>query len=573
MAGLHSSRRSRGTVAVCGIALALTVVFVCLAPAYGATFDERARHTHGEQVLEFLRGRLPFSAFTPDETGRHLYGALFDTSAAWLHERLGGNVWEERHYLGAAFAGAGLLATGLLALRLAGAPAGVLAMALLALSPRYVGHAANNPKDMPFAVLCAFALLAFTLVRAAPPFLSWPRATLVGLALALPLNVRPGGLLFVAYFGCLLAALTIRARAWAPRELAASLSRLTLVVIVALTAGTIFWPWAQQNPLVRPVEALFQVSHFSWDGDVLFAGEQVKATALPWTYAPVWMTITTPLVVLCGLLSAAGATCLARGEERLWRAGLWAIGLCPLVLVIARHATLYDGWRHLLFVYPPLVILAAAGWCDLIVASSVHRLLGGAAVAALVAGSAEPLVFMLKNHPNEAVYFNGLVGGPHGAFKHYELDYWGNSLLQATRWTADVAECAGRPVAVSGWPSDIVNDDVSRFGSVYPTQPGEEAHLEVHLLRDTRAGLREMMERRDILHVVRTDDGAPLALVLPGPRFREIEATVTAGGREPHRSGATHLCAGIRSEVGRAVAAAGSAGLNMDRRAEFSPSQ
>ncbi len=444
-------------------------------------------------------------------------------------------------------------------MRLAGAPAGVLAVALLALSPRYVGHAANNPKDMPFAALSILALLAFTLVRSAPPFLSWPRAPLVGLALALPLNVRPGGLLYLGYFGGLLAAMTIRARAWAPRQLAATASRLMLVAVVTLTAGTLFWPWAQQNPFVRPVIALFQVSHFEWNGDVLFAGKQVKATALPWTYAPVWIAITTPLVVLCGLLWSAGATCLARKDERLWRAGLWAVGLCPLVLAAARHSTLYDGWRHLLFVYPPLVVLAASGWRDLVVASSVSRLLGGAAVAALVAGCAEPLVFMLKNHPNEVVYFNGLVGGPHGAFRYYELDYWGNSLLEATRWTAEVAECAGRPVAVSGFPYEIVAEDAARFTSVYTTPPGRAAHhLEVQLLRDTREGLRRTMERGDILHVVRMDDGTPLAVVLPGPSFREIEATIMAGGREPHRSGATQLCAGIRTEVGRATASVNS---------------
>ena len=50
----------------------------------------------------------------------------------------------------------------------------------------------------------------------------------------------------------------------------------------ALTAGTMFWPWAQQNPLVRPVLALSEASHFQWQGDMLFAGRQVAANALPW---------------------------------------------------------------------------------------------------------------------------------------------------------------------------------------------------------------------------------------------------------------------------------------------------
>ena len=550
MAELLGFSRVRGSSAlVCGFALAVTIALALLSPAFGVTFDEPARHDQGERVLEFFRGRLSYTDFEPDGSSRHLYGALFDTTAAWLHERLGGNVWEERHYLGVAFAGAGIVATGLLAARVAGPWTGILAVALLALSPIYVGHAANNPKDIPFAALCMVALLAFTLVGPAPPFLSWGRAAAVGFALALPLNVRPGGLLYVAYFGGLIAVLTVRARAWAPRTLGRIAAGVVLVTIVALTAGTLAWPWAQQNPFVRPIAALFQVSRFKWGGDVLFAGEQLKATALPWTYTPEWIGITTPAVVLCGLCFAAGAMFFVPAGERLRRAGLWIAGLAPLMLAISRHSTLYDGWRHLFFIYPPLVVLAAIGWRDVLTATGRHRLLSAVAASALIAGCAEPLAFMVQNHPNEAVYFNALVGGPHGAFKRFELDYWGNSLFQATRWSAGVAECAGRPVAVSGWPYQVVTEDASRFPSLRSTQPGEEAHhLELHLLRDTREGLRRLMARPDILHVVRTDDGAPLAVVLPGPRFHEIEATLTSLGRRPYHGGDEHVCAAIRDE-------------------------
>jgi hypothetical protein len=549
------SRRSRGIALVSGSALAVTIAFMLLAPAYGVTFDEPARHDHGERVLGFLRGELSYKDFAPNQTGRHLYGALFDTSAAWLHERLGGDVWTERHYLGAAFAGVGVLATGLLAVRLAGASVGLLVVVLLALSPRYVGHAPNNPKDIPFAALCMVSLLAFTALRSAPPFLSWGRAMLVGLALALPLNVRPGGLLYIVYFGGLLAAMAIRTRAWAPRHLGPVVARLTLVTAVALLAGTVFWPWARQNPLARPILAIFEASQFRWKGDVLFEGRQISASALPWTYAPVWITITTPVVILSGLLWAAGSTFVARKGERLWRAGLWTVALAPIVLVIVRHSTLYDGWRHLLFVYPPLVILSASGWRDLVVATWKRPVLRAVALAALIAGCAEPLLFMLWSHPNEVVYFNQLAGGPHGAFKRFELDYWGNSLLQATRWSAAAADCTGGRLAVSGWPYELVIEDVSRFPSLYPTQPDEQAHhLHVQLLRDTRRGLGKTIARRDILHVVRTHDGAPLAVVLPGPRFRDVEHYSLAGARDPLGGGTEALCAEIEADFQRVLA-------------------
>lgn len=40
-------------------------------------------------------------------------------------------------------------------------------------------------------------------------------------------------------------------------------------------------------------------------------------------------------------------------------------------------------------------------------------------------------------HPDEYVYYNLLTGGVKGAEGAYELDYWGNSLIEATK---DLAE-------------------------------------------------------------------------------------------------------------------------------------
>ena len=53
------------------------------------------------------------------------------------------------------------------------------------------------------------------------------------------------------------------------------------------------------------------------------------------------------------------------GRAVAWaRATLEAQGFAalPVLLVIIKNSTLYDGIRHLLFVYPILVAIAAAGW-------------------------------------------------------------------------------------------------------------------------------------------------------------------------------------------------------------------
>lgn len=41
---------------------------------------------------------------------------------------------------------------------------------------------------------------------------------------------------------------------------------------------------------------------------------------------------------------------------------------------------------------------------------------------------------MAKNHPNDYVYFNELVGGLHGAYGDYETDYYYNALKKGDGW-------------------------------------------------------------------------------------------------------------------------------------------
>jgi hypothetical protein len=49
----------------------------------------------------------------------------------------------------------------------------------------------------------------------------------------------------------------------------------------------------------------------------------------------------------------------------------------------------------------------------------------------LLTVAAHQIVGMVSLHPHQYVYYNALVGGPGGAFRRYEMDYWSNFLPQA----------------------------------------------------------------------------------------------------------------------------------------------
>jgi hypothetical protein len=176
---------------------------------------------------------------------------------------------------------------------------------------------------------------------------------------------------------------------------------------------------------------------------------------------------------------------------------------------------MYDGIRHLLFIFPPIAVLAAAGWMSVLRRRSV--VVRSLAAAALAVGIVRPIVFMVREHPNQVVYFNELTGGPAGAYGRYEMDYWGNCLLQAVKLVDAMTPTAVQPV-VSGRPLHIVQADAARYPRIAVTEAHAGLHaFELVLSRGSRAEVTQLAARQDALARVTTRDGALLCTVLPGP--------------------------------------------------------
>ena len=117
-----------------------------------------------------------------------------------------------------------------------------------------------------------------------------------------------------------------------------------------LLLGTVFWPWARGAPLTRPFQALLGAANFRWDGLVLFNGHEYEAPRAA--------------LVLCALVvadfDAAGrarwaSRCRSSASpsraDALRRRAL-VVAALPGGGAIVMGSTLYDGIRHLLFIYP-----------------------------------------------------------------------------------------------------------------------------------------------------------------------------------------------------------------------------
>ncbi len=141
--------------------VALTLLLVTLSAGnYGWNIDEAFQAEHGIALVNWyaavLRGA--FAPFEADNELMNYYGGAFELFAEVAVRLFSGErVWT-RHLVTALFGVLGLVGVYLLGSLLANRATGFLALAVLALTPRFYGHFFFNPKDLPFAVAMLFSL-------------------------------------------------------------------------------------------------------------------------------------------------------------------------------------------------------------------------------------------------------------------------------------------------------------------------------------------------------------------------------------------------------------------------------
>jgi hypothetical protein len=279
------------------------------------------------------------------------------------------------------------------------------------------------------------------------PVIRWRSAALFGLAFGLTISVRVGGFLALVFLAVPVA-LWLAGRA---REGIAALARDALRIVgsllpalpVAYAVMIALWPWAALSPL-NPLRALMMFSSFPFDASVLFEGKLISAKALPASYLPVQIALRSPEVLLVGV--AGGVLLGGFALWKRWRTLLQTdhirvftivfAAVFPVLYSMLARPVDYNGMRHFLFVLPPLVVIAALAF-DRTLQAAPWRALRVVFACALATAVFMQARTMIRLHPDEYVYFNRLVSGPHGAQDDFELDYWGVSLAEATRRLTD----------------------------------------------------------------------------------------------------------------------------------------
>lgn len=444
---------------VCWCSVAAMALFLLLGAArMGVPADAPIDYSYGEACLRY------FSSFGTDTSFAALqvnkisfpdqkyYGAAFEMIAPAINAVLKpANPFITHHILCALAGILLLLFTSLIAKQLKGWTAGLLALWLLFLTPTVTGNAFFNSKDIPFAV--AFAAGFYFLVQLLQTAPAIRRFAFAGVAFAVvaAVAIRISGILLPAYLaffatGWYLFSVSkndkhVMFRKW----LVPFMAVIALSSALALLTYPNFW----REGLAHITGGLAATKKFQHSISMLYAdkiitSQKIDTVGYLWRY--LYMTV--PEAVMLGFVLSAGI--LIRFANRFQKSYSWMLfyaAIFPVAWVMLMHSPVYNGWRHIMFAYPFVIVITSVGITELfsLTAKSAFRY---ALAALLLAAMLDLLVWQLRAFPFNYVYYNHLSGGLPGIYKHYDTDYQQLTTYEGMQWLLQHEPVADKKVTV-----------------------------------------------------------------------------------------------------------------------------
>ncbi len=199
----------------------------------------------------------------------------------------------------------------------------------------------------------------------------------------------------------------------------------------------IFWPYLWSNPISNFLYSLNVFSKYPVEFQMMFNGEYVNSKYLPLNYLPVWIIITTPLIIIFfsfvgyfNLLKRFFLRFISIKEKMItndfWRSEKESKDFFIFLnfnliffYIILSNTDIYNGWRHLYFFHVFIIYIACNGIYYLKIKFYKIRYFYLFFTVIAFFNFYE----ISKFHPYQSYYFNQLIN--ENKKDHFEVDYWG----------------------------------------------------------------------------------------------------------------------------------------------------
>ena len=429
--------------------LSLFVTGIYFSADFGISWDENWHRKRGKENIAYISRvlgindilQVPENIKNP-QIGVGGYGPIFEIFCILAEKSFsakdGKAIYELRHKINFSFYFISIIIFYLFLKKFFKSPKIAFIGALFyLLSPRILAHGFFNSKDsIAQAILaCAIFPLFLTFKRKSIK-MSLIAGVLIGIAttIRLPIIYLPCLFLFFIFitnffYGSLLEKKT--------KNFKTSLCFL----ITTILSIYIFFPELWEAPIKNFLLIFDNLNHHPWTGNNLYLGELFQPSNVPWHYIPVWIIVTTPITFLfffiTGIIKSFLNIISLKTKNNLFHIFMFAGFIVPILAIIFLKAHLYNGWRHLFFIYPYMVFFMVIGffsiydWLCSIFSWNNSKILYSLILITFL----NPLIFVIKSHPNQQVFFNKFAGSH--PLDNFEGDYWAVSMRHALDWIVE----------------------------------------------------------------------------------------------------------------------------------------
>ncbi len=460
-----SSSIKRHTLFLAFISFLLFLILLTY-KGYGVAWDEKVFFNTGKyfvvKLFEVLNIPTNLSTTGFEPTSYHIlgHGVFMDMLTVFAGLLFPNFNFETLHLIRALFALPIFILLYWIVSRLTSKVYGLLSVVFLLLFPRFYPEIYYNAVDIPTMLLFTLSLAYFIYYasseiekqKSSRPArtLSILKSILFGAILGVTINQR----LLLFY----LPLLNFVFLFFLHRKDLKQLVTQQLAIFVSLF---FFLHLTHPYLLTHPITGLFDIvnsaKQYPWNAAVLFDGQfyQAGVNPLPWYYLPKSMLITIPLSTLFLFIlgnlriffiffhseNVSSNQRSYKDVTKLLLIYFFPLFYIPFLIVFVLKPTLYDSWRHFMFLTVPLIIIAVFGLHWIIdhwklIGNLPRRQAGWKLVIGIFIFI--NLLFTVKKmiilHPYEYLYYNSLVGGLKGAYRKYETDYWGLGYKEAALW-------------------------------------------------------------------------------------------------------------------------------------------
>ncbi len=218
--------------------------------------------------------------------------------------------------------------------------------------------------------------------------------------------------------------------------------KILVLVVLYFILTILFWPYLWSNPLTNFAKAFSIFSNYIIDIKFLFNGDFISSKFLPYTYLPVWILISTPIVTqflfLIGYLFYIKIFYkrlinIEKNEyNSLWenvdeKKDFFIFFNLTIILIylILFKAVLYNGWRQIYFLNVFIIYFTSYGINTLVNNISQIKKFSKYFYVTIIFFLIAIFYNIYKIHPYQSLYFNNL--SPKDVHTKFEVDYWGLS--------------------------------------------------------------------------------------------------------------------------------------------------